>query len=104
MARRGTAKKFVVPETGRNIGLGAIMGIMWIGSFYLYGMSAVELGEWGVIIGWPLFMSLSIIVGNIWGLRRGEWKGAPGKARSLLNMGLMILIIAVIIIALSNSL
>ena len=91
-------------ETKRNIGLGALMAIMWIGSFYLYGISAVKLGKWGIIVGWPLFISLSIVIGNLWGLWRGEWKGAPAPARSLLNRGLLVLLIAVITIAISNSL
>jgi len=87
-----------------NLGWGALMAIMWIGSFYLYGMSAVKLGKWGVMIGWPLFISLSIVVGNLWGVWKGEWKGAPQHARSLLNWGLLVLLCAVIVIALGNSL
>jgi len=80
------------------------MSIIWIGSFYLYGMRAVNLGKWEIIIGWPLFITLSIIVGNIWGIWRGEWKGASVKARSLLNKGILILILAIVIISISKSL
>jgi L-rhamnose-H+ transport protein len=78
------------------------MALMWIGSFYLYGAGAAKLGRWGVVVGWPLFISLSIIVGNLWGLWRGEWKGAPALARQLLNQGLLVLIVAVIVVAVSN--
>ena len=80
------------------------MAIMWIGSFYLYGMSAAMLGKWGVAVGWPLFISLSIVVGNLWGIWKGEWKGAAKSARSLLTRGLVILVVAVIVIGISNSL
>jgi hypothetical protein len=55
------------------------------------------------VVGWPLFISLSIIVGNLWGLWRGEWQGAPAVARRLLNQGLLVLIVAVIMVAVSNS-
>ena len=85
------------------LGLSALMALMWIGSFYLYGAGAARLGRWGVVVGWPLFISLSIIVGNLWGLWRGEWRGAPAAARRLLNLGLLVLIVAVIAVALSNS-
>ena len=101
--RRGNFKDYFVPGISINLGLGALMAAMWIGSFYLYGMSAARLGKWGVVVGWPLFISLAILVGNLWGLWKGEWKGASIKARSTLNRGLAVLIAAVIIIAVSNS-
>jgi L-rhamnose-H+ transport protein len=90
-------------ETPRNLGLSAGMALMWIGSFYLYGAGAAKLGRWGAIAGWPLFISLSIVVGNLWGLWRGEWRGAPALSRRLLNRGLLVLIVAVLTVALSNS-
>jgi hypothetical protein len=67
-------------------------------------MGAAKLGKWGVVIGWPLFISLSIAVGNLWGILRGEWKDAPRSARILLYKGLFVLLIAVITIAGSNLL
>jgi L-rhamnose-H+ transport protein len=103
MISNRTLGKYWNQETPRNIGLSASMAAMWIGSFYLYGAGAGRLGRWGVVVGWPLFISLSIVVGNIWGLWRGEWQGAPAAARRLLNQGLLVLIVAVITVALSNS-
>jgi L-rhamnose-H+ transport protein len=91
------------PGVGRNLGLSSLMALMWIGSFYLYGAGAAKLGRWGAVVGWPLFISLSIVMGNIWGVWRGEWKGASPSARRLLNVGLIVLIAAVILIAFSNS-
>jgi L-rhamnose-H+ transport protein len=89
-------------ETPRNLGLCAGMALMWIGSFYLYGAGAAKLGRWGAIAGWPLFISLSIVVGNLWGLWRGEWQGAPALSRRMLNQGLLVLIAAVLTVAFSN--
>jgi len=103
MIRRGNLKDYFVPGSSINLGLGALMAAIWIGSFYLYGMSAAKLGKWGIVVGWPLFISLSILVGNLWGLWRGEWKSAPKSAQSLLNWGLIVLLIAVVTIAVSNS-
>ncbi len=104
MVRRKTLGEYWSSETARNLGLSALMAFMWIGSFYLYGAGAAKLGSWGVVLGWPLFISLSIVVGNIWGLWRGEWKGSPAPARRLLKGGLVVLIMAVIMVAVSNSL
>jgi L-rhamnose-H+ transport protein len=104
MIKKNTLRNYFNPASIKNVGLGAVMAILWIGSFYLYGMGAAKLGKWGVVVGWPLFISLSIVVGNLWGIWRGEWKNAPPKARSLLNIGILILCFAVVVIAISNSL
>ncbi len=74
------------------------MGAMWIGSFYLYGMGAARLGEGGSTIGWPILVSVSIGVGVLGGLWKGEWKQAPPSAKMLLWQGLALIIAAVIII------
>lgn len=103
MARNKSFARYWSPETARNLGLSALMAVMWIGSFYLYGAGAANLGRWGAIAGWPLFISVSIVVGNVWGLWRGEWQDAPSRARHRLNVGLLVLIIAVILVASSNS-
>lgn len=104
MITHKTMKQFFGPETIRNLGLGALMGIMWCGGMYLYGFGAASMGSFGVIVGWVVFMSLVIIVGNLAGLWRGEWEGAPSQARLRLTQGLIILIIAIIIVAVSNFL
>ena len=103
MISKKTLSQYWNPETPRNLGLSAAMALMWIGSFYLYGAGAARLGRWGVVAGWPLFISLSIVTGNLWGLWRGEWQGAAVSARRQLNLGLAVLIVAVIIVAISNS-
>jgi L-rhamnose-H+ transport protein len=103
MISRKTLRRYLNRETPRNLGLSAAMALMWIGSFYLYGAGAAKLGRWGVVAGWPLFISLSIVTGNLWGVWRGEWQGAPAAARRMLNYGLIVLIAAVVIVALSNS-
>jgi L-rhamnose-H+ transport protein len=103
MLTKSTFREYWNAEAPRNLSLSALMALMWIGSFYLYGAGAARLGRWGLVAGWPLFISISIVTGNIWGLWRGEWRGAPASARRLLNLGMAILIIAVIVVALSNS-
>jgi L-rhamnose-H+ transport protein len=103
MISKKTLSQYWSQETPRNLGLSALMALMWIGSFYLYGAGAAKLGHWGAVAGWPLFISLSIVTGNLWGLWTGEWQGASISARRLLNFGLAVLIAAVIIVALSNS-
>jgi L-rhamnose-H+ transport protein len=86
----------------KNLGLGFVMAAFWIGSFYLYGYSSFKLGNLGSIIGWPLFISISIVVGNMWGIWQGEWKESSRRAKSMLNAGLVVLVVAMIIFGVSN--
>ena len=102
MIRRKTLGRYLTSATPRNFGLSALMAGMWVGSFYLYGAAAARLGRLGVVVGWPLFISLSIAVGNVWGLWRGEWRGSPAPSRRLLNQGLGILMMAILTLAVSN--
>lgn len=99
---RKTAREYFGPETKRNLGLAALMAALWIGSFYLYGAGSKRIGPWGIVAGWPLFISLSIGCGILWGLWRGEWDQAPATARRPRNGGLVALFVAVLMIALSN--
>ena len=102
MVRRGNVRDLWRNEPGRNAAWCALTAILWIGSFYLYGWGAARLGDWGGIVGWPFFICLAIGVGNLAGLWRGEWSGAPKTARVKLNVGLALLVMAVIVIALSS--
>ncbi len=103
MAQDGTLALLGREASLRNLVLTGLMGLLWIGSFYAYGMGAARLGQLGAVIGWPLFIASSILVGNLVGLGRGEWKGAPYAARRLLTQGLAVLIAAVGLIAIGGT-
>ena len=78
------------------------MGALFICAVYVYSMGATCLGSWGEVPGWVLFMSVDIITGNLWGLFTGEWDGAPKDARKLLKRGMVIILCAIIVVALSQ--
>lgn len=100
---QGSGRAESIP-VARNLALAALMGLVWIGSFYAYGMGAARLGPLGPVIGWPLFIAISILVGNLVGLWRGEWRGASSAARRRLTQGLVVLLAAVGLIAASGAL
>jgi L-rhamnose-H+ transport protein len=78
---------------------GAAMGLICFGSFMIYGFGATVLGPLGGIVGWPLFMSMSLITSNLLGAASGEWAGAPRRAWGLSVAGMALLIVAIAIIA-----
>jgi L-rhamnose-H+ transport protein len=86
-----------------NLLLMAVMGLIWIGSFYLYGIGTDKMGKpWGGIVGWPVFVALAIVVGNLWGIWRGEWASAPPAARRRLKLGLAVLMAAIVVFGISS--
>ena len=70
---------------------------------FLNGIGCSMMGKYGHIVGWPLLITLSIVVGNLWGIYRGEWKDATKASKRLLNVGLLILIGSITLLAMSNQ-
>ncbi|MGO8814627.1 MAG: L-rhamnose/proton symporter RhaT [Terriglobia bacterium] len=93
---------------GKNAGAGyalgaALMGALWYCGLVVYGMGAAALGSLGGIVGWPVFMSLDIITGILWGFFGGEWKGASRTALGYCLAGIAILFLAIGVISLGNA-
>jgi L-rhamnose-H+ transport protein len=86
----------------RNFLLLALMSLMWIGSFVLYGVGASMMGDWGTVIGWSVLIGLSITIANVWGFAQGEWANTTTSTRKLMAAGLAVLVLAIFIIAFSN--
>jgi L-rhamnose-H+ transport protein len=98
MVRRKNVRALFAPDRLANWWWALAMGAMWIASFYFYGIGAAQLGAGGGTIGWPILVSLSIGIGVLCGLGRGEWTDAPTSAKTLLWRGLALIILAVLII------
>jgi L-rhamnose-H+ transport protein len=81
----------------------SLMGVLWMGAFALYGMSATYLGSLGTSIGWGLFQIFMIMTATLSGVLTGEWKHAPRFAVLLLGMGLTGLTCATVLLALGNG-
>ncbi len=85
--------------TGRNLPWAAAMGFLWMFGMYFYGLGATEMGELGPVIGWPLFMTVMVLVANFWGVATGEWRNASRKALWHLGAGNAVMIVALAVIA-----
>jgi L-rhamnose-H+ transport protein len=79
-----------------------LMGVLWMGAFALYGMSATYLGSLGTSIGWGLFQIFMIMTATLSGVLMGEWKGAPRSATLRLGLGLGSLTCATALLSLAN--
>lgn len=104
MRRDNTAECYREGGFLRNLGLIFFMSLMWIGSFILYGVGANMMGNWGTVIGWSVYMALSIALGNFWGIVQGEWKGASLATRKLMAEGVAVIIAAIAVLGYSSAL
>lgn len=77
--------------------LALVMAFFWFASAIMYGVSSAKLGELGPVLGWPLFMSLIVIVASVVGILTGEWKNTGKGPVRIQAAGVGILIIAVVV-------
>jgi L-rhamnose-H+ transport protein len=75
------------------------MGLLWFSGTVLYGVGAAPLGTLGGIVGWPIFMTLDIIVALFWRAISGEWKGASHRALAYCWVGIGILLASIGVIS-----
>ncbi len=69
---------------------------------FLYGFAAFRLGGQGPILGWPIFMSSTILTACVLGVLAGEWEGVAGKSPRLMKVALLTMIVALFVIARSG--
>jgi L-rhamnose-H+ transport protein len=98
LLRRGNVARFG-ESAGANIGLVAVMAVLWSGSNFVYGAGARGMGALGFVLAWPIFMAAIVLTANVWGLLAGEWRSADRRALTWAASGCLLLIVGIWIIA-----
>lgn len=80
-----------------------LTSFVWFAALAVYGKATALLGDLGPAVGWVLFNGLALIIANMWGFKDGEWKGFK-KAKKIALMGNAVIVIALIIVGISNGL
>ena len=99
LTRNKTWGHLFQPGAGRVYLLAAIMAVLHDAAIFFFGVGWINLGDLGVSVGYPVFMSFAIIVGNVHGFRTGEWKGASRQSVAWIIVGIAILIVGVCLLA-----
>jgi len=86
----------------RNSVLVMLMGLLWMFGMFAYGVGASRMGQRGPVLGWPLFMTLMVLMGNFWGTVTGEWRGAGRRAYGLLQLGNAAMVVAFVVISMAS--
>ena len=101
--KRGTWRKNFGPHAAYDWLMGVWMGVIWFAATIPYGMGAYYLGRLGTSVGWAVYMAFTLLVANIFGFMTGEWRGAPTRSRRTLFAGLSVLVVAIVLLAIGNS-
>ena len=91
------------PVFSRGYIAAVLTGIAFFACAGIYGQAVVMLGSIGPVIGWPVGLSATVIVSNLWGKWTGEWKGAPGPFRQVW-ISIAVFILAMATLAYANTL
>jgi L-rhamnose-H+ transport protein len=98
MIRKSGFEVFRQPRALANLGLGSVMGILWMGSNLAYAYGSARLGPLGLALGWPIMMGCVVLTANGWGVATGEWRGANPRAKAWIVAGGVALIAGVVVI------
>jgi L-rhamnose-H+ transport protein len=99
LRRNGTLRSAEPSPVVTNTALVILMGLLWMFGMFFYGVGESRMGDRGPVLGWPLFMTLMVLMGNFWGTVTGEWKGSGRRAYLLLQLGNAAMVAAFIVIS-----
>ncbi len=85
----------------RNLMFSALAGTTWFLQFFFYGMGESRLGNGAS--SWILHMSTIILTANMWGIYQKEWKGVAAKTKVTITVGIIVILTAVVIVGIGNS-
>ncbi|MDD5327494.1 MAG: L-rhamnose/proton symporter RhaT [Phycisphaerae bacterium] len=102
--KNNTWKEFTNEGTGRNLLYTFIMAVLHFGCLFFYGLGGFYIGVLGTSVGFAIFQSGALLVGNSLGIITGEWLEASRNSKRWLFTGLSVLIIGIIIVSIGNAL
>lgn len=103
LCKNKTWKSFGAQGSGKNLLFTFIMAVGHFACIFFYGVGGWKLGALGTSVGFAIFQSGSLIIGNGLGFFTGEWKGASKDSRKWLFVGLSTLIGGIIIVSIGNA-
>ena len=104
LTKNRTWGRLAGPGIRKILLLALVMAILHDAAVFFFGLAWINLGtDVAVLVGYPVFMSFAIIVGNFHGFRTGEWKGASRQSIAWILTGIAVLIVGVCILAKGNA-
>ena len=101
LIKNHTFSDYTKPGCGKAYGKVLLTSFGWFAALGVYGFATSMLGDLGPAVGWVMFNGLALIVANAWGFKDGEWTGFA-KARNVALAGNAVIIIALVILGITN--
>jgi L-rhamnose-H+ transport protein len=86
-----------------NLVFAGLAGAIWCSQFICFKTGEPAMGN-TAYVGWALLMACQILFSALVGIMLGEWKGTSGRTRSLLTVGLLLLVLTSVITGYSSKL
>jgi L-rhamnose-H+ transport protein len=87
----------------RNYLLAALAGVIWYFQFFFYSMGETRMGKYD-FSSWTLHMASIILFATLWGIALKEWVGTSRRTRSLVGLGIFLLVASTVIVGYGNYL
>ena len=87
----------------KNYILAALAGVIWYFQFFFYSMGQTKMGKYD-FSSWTLHMASIIIFATLWGIALKEWKGTRRRTKTLVALGLFLLVGSTVIVGYGNYL
>jgi L-rhamnose-H+ transport protein len=78
-------------------------GVIWYFQFFFYSMGQTKMGKYD-FSSWTLHMATIIIFATLWGLTLKEWRGTIRRTKTLVGMGLFLLVSSTVVVGYGNYL
>ena len=104
LCKNKTWKGFTQTSSARNLVLTFVMAALHFGCLFFYGLGGHYIGVLGTSVGFAIFQSGSLLVGNGLGFFTGEWQEASQNSKNWLFAGLGVLILGIVIVSIGNGL
>jgi L-rhamnose-H+ transport protein len=87
----------------KNYILAALAGVIWYFQFFFYSMGQTKMGKYD-FSSWTLHMASIILFATLWGVALHEWRGTSRRTKSLVGLGLFLLVGSTVIVGYGNYL
>lgn len=82
-------------------GKALLTSVIWFCALTFYAKATVMLGNFGAALGWVAYTAIALVVSNYLAIKVGEWDGHT-TSKKLLIRGNLLLIVAFVLVGISN--